>query len=120
MATRCARGEVSQAVWRVTAGDERELPTPHDKVLGLIGRTARQDDDLDLISGFVPADDGRVYLDGVDVTGAPYRRAARGLGRSFQDARLWGALTVREAMAASLARTVEITSHWPLPSLAVG
>ena len=44
-----------------------------------------------------PGNGGRVLLEGRDVTDRPaHVRAAKGLGRSFQDARLWPALTVRE------------------------
>jgi branched-chain amino acid transport system ATP-binding protein len=41
---------------------------------------------LNLLSGLVPPDTGRIVLDGVDLTGAaPYRMAAAGLGRTFQN-----------------------------------
>ncbi|MEA3076205.1 MAG: hypothetical protein QOF60_1113 [Actinomycetota bacterium] len=96
----------------VTAVNDVGFELHADEVLGLIGPNgAGKTTIFDLISGFAPLDGGRVTLAGVDVTGwPPYRRAALGLGRSFQDARLWGALTVREAMAASLAQVVEVTS----------
>jgi ABC-type branched-subunit amino acid transport system ATPase component len=96
----------------VTAVNDVGFELHADQVLGLIGPNgAGKTTIFDLISGFAPLDAGQVKLAGVDVTGwPPYRRAALGLGRSFQDARLWGALTVREAMAASLAQTVEVTS----------
>jgi branched-chain amino acid transport system ATP-binding protein len=41
-----------------------------------------------------------VLIGGRDVTGtAPHRRSAAGLGRSFQDARLFPSMTVREVLA---------------------
>jgi branched-chain amino acid transport system ATP-binding protein len=41
---------------------------------------------LNLLSGLVAPDSGRIVLDGVDLTGAaPYRMAAAGLGRTFQN-----------------------------------
>jgi branched-chain amino acid transport system ATP-binding protein len=41
---------------------------------------------LNLLSGLVTPDRGRIVLDGVDLTGAaPYRMAAAGLGRTFQN-----------------------------------
>jgi ABC-type branched-subunit amino acid transport system ATPase component/sugar phosphate permease len=93
------------------------------EVLGLIGPNgAGKTTIFDLLSGFTPLDGGRVLLGGVDVTGwPPHRRAAAGLGRSFQDARLWPSLTVQETLAASLAKRVEMTgplaAAFALPSV---
>ena len=57
---------------------------------------------MNAIGGFVPSD-GRVEVLGTDVTGkAAHRRAAAGLGRSFQGAELFGDLTVRETVATAL------------------
>ena len=52
---------------------------------------------FNLISGELPPTSGRVYLDGVDVTGLPpHRLAARGLARTFQRNNLFLGLSVRE------------------------
>ncbi|MFL4901935.1 ABC transporter ATP-binding protein [Streptomyces sp. MMS24-I2-30] len=52
---------------------------------------------FNLISGLVPATTGRVVLAGADITGeAPYARARRGLGRTFQTSSLWPAMSVAE------------------------
>jgi branched-chain amino acid transport system ATP-binding protein len=60
---------------------------------------------FDVISGFLVPDAGRVLLGGVDVTGVPpHRRAVAGLGRSFQEARLYPSLTVAETVAVALER----------------
>jgi branched-chain amino acid transport system ATP-binding protein len=41
---------------------------------------------LNLLTGLVAPDSGRIVLDGADLTGAaPYRMAAAGLGRTFQN-----------------------------------
>ena len=54
-------------------------------------------------------DSGRIRFDGVDVTTmSPDRRAWLGLGRSFQDARLVGSLTVAENIAIGLERHLEV------------
>jgi branched-chain amino acid transport system ATP-binding protein len=54
---------------------------------------------------------GQVFYLGQDVTDwPPHKRAAAGLGRSFQDARLWPSLTVRETIAAALSQTVQVRS----------
>jgi ABC-type branched-subunit amino acid transport system ATPase component len=76
------------------------------EVLGIIGPNGAGKTTLfDCISGFATPDRGRIVLTGTDVTQlAPDARARRGLGRSFQNARLFPALTVREKIAAALER----------------
>ncbi len=70
------------------------------EVLGLIGANgAGKSTLLDAISGFAPVASGEVLLHGQDVTAWPaHRRAAVPVGRVFQDARLFGDLTVRETI----------------------
>jgi ABC-type branched-subunit amino acid transport system ATPase component len=58
---------------------------------------------MNVISGFVQPAAGRVQIDGVDVTAsAPHERARFGVGRVFQDARLFGDLTLTETVQVSL------------------
>jgi ABC-type branched-subunit amino acid transport system ATPase component len=80
------------------------------EIVGVIGPNGAGKTTLfDLISGFVPVDGGRVLLRGRDVTGLrAAARARRGLGRSFQDARLFASLTVEESIAAALERWVAV------------
>ncbi|MCU1591892.1 MAG: ABC-type branched-chain amino acid transport system, ATPase component [Frankiales bacterium] len=87
----------------LTGVDLEVLP---GEVLGIIGPNGAGKTTLfDCISGFVAPDRGRVVLAGNDVTaGSPDARARLGLGRSFQNARLFPALTVRENLAAALER----------------
>jgi ABC-type branched-subunit amino acid transport system ATPase component len=70
------------------------------EVLGLIGPNgAGKSTVIGLVSGFVRPDRGSVVFDGADVTKLPvHARARRGLVRSFQLARVWGALSVMENM----------------------
>ncbi|MCB0955115.1 MAG: MFS transporter, partial [Ilumatobacter sp.] len=91
------------------------------EIVGMIGPNgAGKTTVFDLISGFVRADAGVVRLNGLDVTtlGAN-RRAAAGLGRSFQDARLFPDMTVSETLAVSLERWIHNRSalaaavRWP-------
>jgi ABC-type branched-subunit amino acid transport system ATPase component/predicted MFS family arabinose efflux permease len=81
------------------------------EIVGIIGPNGAGKTTLfDLISGFTRSDGGRVYLGGHDVSGAgPSRRARLGLGRSFQDARLFPAMTVEETISVALERWVAST-----------
>ena len=84
-----------------------------DEVLGLIGPNgAGKTTIFDLIFGHLAADAGTVRLHGTDVsTWGPDRRAAIGLGRSFQDARLFPSLTVAENIALGLERHIDVRDH---------
>jgi len=80
------------------------------EVLGIIGPNgAGKTTVFDLVSGYLPTEQGRVLLGGRDVTSLPTdARARRGLGRSFQDARLFPALTVEQCIAVALDRWVAV------------
>ena len=74
------------------------------EVVGIIGPNGAGKTTLfDLLSGYTKPDSGVVTLDDVDVTGlSPDARARLGLGRAFQNARLFPPLTVRENIAVAL------------------
>jgi ABC-type branched-subunit amino acid transport system ATPase component/ABC-type branched-subunit amino acid transport system permease subunit len=79
----------------------------HDgEVLGLLGPNgAGKTTVFDLISGFLTPTAGSIVLGGTDLTGtSPHVRARMGLSRSFQDARMFPSLTVRQAIAVGLDR----------------
>jgi branched-chain amino acid transport system ATP-binding protein len=78
------------------------------EIVGVIGPNgAGKTTVFDLISGFTPLDGGKIVLNGRDVTGLNSAgRAAMGLGRSFQDARLFPELTVAETLAVAQERFV--------------
>ena len=84
--------------------DDVGITAHRGEVVGLIGSNgAGKSTLLNVISGFTPVEAGRIELFGNDVTNLPpYERAAHGLGRVFQDARLFGDLTVRETVKVAL------------------
>ncbi len=73
------------------------------EIVGLIGSNgAGKSTLLNVIGGFVPAT-GRIEVAGIDVAGLPpHSRARLGVGRIFQDARLFGSLTVSETVQVAL------------------
>ncbi len=97
----------------ITATDDVSFTLAHGEILGLIGPNgAGKTTIFDLISGLLPLDGGRITLKGEDVTGwGADRRAAFGLGRSFQDARIFPSLTVAENIAIGLERHIEVRDH---------
>jgi ABC-type branched-subunit amino acid transport system ATPase component/branched-subunit amino acid ABC-type transport system permease component len=90
----------------LTALDGVDLDVAPGSAVGIIGHNGAGKTTLfDVISGFLTPDAGRVLLGGTDITdGAPHRRAIAGLGRSFQEARLYPSLTVAETVAVALER----------------
>jgi branched-chain amino acid transport system ATP-binding protein len=83
------------------------------EILGLIGPNgAGKTTIFDMVSGHLPNNGGRILLQGQDITRwAPEKRAAIGLGRSFQDARIFPSLTVAENIAIGLERHIEVRDH---------
>jgi len=92
----------------VRAVDNVSFDLPAGRILGIIGPNgAGKTTVFDMISGFLSPSGGRILLAGVDVTGtSPDVRAALGLGRSFQDARLFPSMTVRQTIAVALERHI--------------
>jgi len=84
------------------------------EVVGIIGPNGAGKTTLfDAISGFTPTQGGQMFLGETDLTKlGPARRARLGLGRSFQDAQLFAALTVEETIAVAFERW--ISSRDPL------
>jgi len=91
--------------------DDVALEVAHGEVVGIIGPNGAGKTTLfDVISGFLHPDGGHVLLDGIDVTSSSAATRARlGLGRSFQDSQLFAGLTVRDALAVSLERFVDVS-----------
>jgi branched-chain amino acid transport system ATP-binding protein len=78
------------------------------EIVGVIGPNgAGKTTVFDLISGFTPLDVGQVVLNGRTITSmSSAGRAALGLGRSFQDARLFPELTVTETLSIAQERFI--------------
>jgi len=80
------------------------------EILGIIGPNGAGKTTLfDLVSGYLEPTAGRIELDGLDITHTSADARARlGMGRSFQDARLFPSLTVTENIAVALERHLEM------------
>jgi ABC-type branched-subunit amino acid transport system ATPase component len=90
----------------ITAIQDISLTLRDGEILGLIGHNgAGKTTFFDCVSGFLPLDGGRIRLGGVDIDSWPgYLRAAAGIGRTFQEARLYPSLTVIETIEVALER----------------
>jgi len=97
----------------ITAVDGVSFTLHEGETLGLIGANgAGKTTIFDCISGILPLEGGHIFLKGMDVTGASGdKRAVMGLGRSFQDARIFPSLTVAENIALGLERHIEVRDH---------
>jgi branched-chain amino acid transport system ATP-binding protein len=95
--------EVSVAFGGLRALDLVSIEVAPGEIVGLIGPNgAGKTTFFDCVSGLLDHSTGRVELLGRDVSQlAPHRRAAAGLGRSFQDARLFPTLSVADTLRAA-------------------
>src|SRR5262249_43240284 len=101
--------ELSVAFGGNTAVDRVSMSVAPREVVGLIGPNgAGKTTLLDLISGFTAPSAGQVLLSGREITHrSASSRALDGIGRSFQDARLFPGLTVTETLSVSLERWID-------------
>ncbi|HEY5384125.1 MAG TPA: ATP-binding cassette domain-containing protein [Acidimicrobiales bacterium] len=90
----------------ITAIEDISLTLRDGEILGLIGHNgAGKTTFFDCVSGFLALDGGRIRLGGADIDTWPaHMRAAAGLGRTFQEARLFPSLTVAETIAVAQER----------------
>jgi branched-chain amino acid transport system ATP-binding protein len=90
--------EITKSFAGVTALSGVSLSVQPGERVGLIGPNgAGKTTFFNCLLGVLATDRGTVLLDGEDVTRLPvHRRAARGIGRTFQRIELFGECTVRE------------------------
>jgi branched-chain amino acid transport system ATP-binding protein len=100
----------------ITAVNAVDLQLREGQILGLIGQNGAGKTTLfDCVSGFLKVDGGRFLFKGTDIPDhRPDQRAAPGLGRSFQEARLFPSLTTAETL--SVARERQMLSRSMLAS----
>ena len=117
--------QLTKAYGGITAVDDVSFELAPGEILGFIGPNGAGKTTLfDLLSGYVVPDLGQLELNGIDVTShGPDQRAWAGLGRSFQDARLFPGLTVSETISVALERSIEVrdplAAAFRLPTWAV-
>jgi branched-chain amino acid transport system ATP-binding protein len=113
--TRLAVDAVRKHFGGVVALDDVSFTVARGEIVGFVGANGAGKTTLfDVLSGFTRADAGTITL--YPDTGAKvalarlptYARARRGLGRSFQDGRLFPALTVAETIAVALEHAVRM------------
>jgi ABC-type branched-subunit amino acid transport system ATPase component len=90
--------EVSKRFGGLAALTRVSVEVARGKITALIGPNGSGKTTLfNVICGLLPSDGGAVVFDGAPITGlAPHEVVARGLGRTFQHARLFPSLTVLE------------------------
>jgi branched-chain amino acid transport system ATP-binding protein len=102
-----ARG-LSKSFRGLRALDDYELRLAPGSIHGVIGPNGAGKTTLfHLLSGFLPPTSGSIALDGRDVTGwAAYKVSRAGIGRTFQNIRLFGDLSVLDNVKIAVQRHV--------------
>src|ERR1700720_1269548 len=92
---------VSKHFGGLLAIDKASFQVRTGRITALIGPNGAGKTTLfSIISGSLPADDGRILYDGADITTEPpHKRARRGIARTFQIVQPFAGLTVRENIA---------------------
>lgn len=101
----------------ITALDDLEIAIQDGVLFGLVGANgAGKTTALNVIGGQATADSGSVRVAGFDIGDLrPWQRAGRGVGRTFQESRLWSDLTIEDHF--HLARDAARQSKGDAPDL---
>jgi ABC-type branched-subunit amino acid transport system ATPase component/MFS family permease len=96
----------------ITAINDLSFDLRDGEILGIIGPNGSGKTTLfDVISGYQRPDAGIIRFDGVDISDqTPEQRARQKLVRRFQDARMFGSLTVYETVLVALEQRLEMRS----------
>ncbi len=91
-------------------------------ILALIGPNgAGKTTCFNMINGLLSPTSGAIFMEGKELTGLPpYRRAARGLARTFQNIQLFGGMTVLENVLTGMHLSQKagvVTALLPLPGV---
>lgn len=97
---------ISKSFGQVVVADDLSFDLEPGEVLGVVGPNgAGKTSMLNLISGNLKPDRGRILLDGRDVTDQPaHVRARTGVGRTFQIPRPFGGMSVFENVLVGASR----------------
>jgi branched-chain amino acid transport system ATP-binding protein len=96
--------DLGKAFGGVIAVDDVNLEVGENEIFSIIGPNGAGKTTLfNLLTGLYRPDRGRIVFGGRDITGLPPERiAAQGVGRTFQNVRLFGAMTVFENVLVGL------------------
>ncbi len=102
--------QVSVSFGGIRAVDDVSFAVAPGEVVGLIGPNgAGKTTLLDLVSGYLTPEVGHIGMHGHQMSGlSVHRRASFGMGRSFQDSRLFPSLTVEEVLLTALERWLDV------------
>jgi branched-chain amino acid transport system ATP-binding protein len=101
----------------LVAVDEVDMHVDQGEIVGLIGPNGAGKSTLfNCITGTYQVDDGHVYLRGQEITGWPEHRVAQaGLGRMFQQTRVYEDMSVKENLLASAQRNNSFVAQFRRP-----
>jgi branched-chain amino acid transport system permease protein len=101
-----------------TAVENVSIKVEPGQIHGLIGPNgAGKTTLINLLTGVVEATRGTVDLGGRNMDGAPYVRARAGIARTFQNLRVFSALSVRENVATAEITAAKYRSDRPTPGV---
>lgn len=94
--------QLTKAFGGLTAVNDVTINVPERRIHGILGPNgAGKTTVLNMVSGFITADSGRIDVFGEDVTSMqPFQIARRGVARTYQNIRLFPGLTVLETVIA--------------------